>query len=40
MLVLKDPDPNSSLDSQNHSQNNKKEGEFETLDDSITSMKA
>ena len=40
MLVLKDPHLNSSLDSQNHSQNNKKEGEFEILDDSITSMKA
>ena len=40
VLVLKDPHLNSSLDSQNHSQNNKKKGEFEILDDSITSMKA
>ena len=39
MLVSTDPLLNSSLDLQNHSQNDKKKGEFEILDDSITSMK-
>ena len=39
-LVSTDPPLNSSLDLQNHSQNNKKKGGFEILDDSITSMKA
>ena len=40
VLVSTDPPVNSSLDLQSHSQNNKKKGEFEILDDSITSMKA
>ena len=40
VLVSTDPPLNSSLDLQNHSQNNKKKGGFEILDDSITSMKA
>ena len=39
-LASADSHLNSSLDLQNHSKNNKKKGEFEILDDSITSMKA
>ena len=37
VLVSTDPPLNSSVDLQNHSQNNKKMGEFEILDDSIPS---
>ena len=40
VLVSTDRPLNISLYLQNHSQNNKKKGGFEVLDDSITTMKA
>ena len=40
VLASTDPHLNSSLNLQNHSENNKEKGKFEILDNSITIIKA